>query len=104
MEPRSMSARLFIALILAGTPAWAGEAAKPKEKEKFTWSDLLPRSFQKNPRLDVMLRTELFEAGKKVPPPTVDHPTYYFLLDGGLVEEGDPVAGDKPPPPAGLAE
>jgi hypothetical protein len=98
-----------LALVLAG---WfmgilalsAAETAPAAEHHKFTWRDLLPRSMQKNPELDISVYTEMSPAGRKFPAPSSGRPTYCVLMDGGLVEEGDVVAGDKPPTPAGLAE
>ena len=36
-------------------------------------------------------------AGKKLTPPTIDHPANYFLVNGGYHEAGELVAGEKPP-------
>ena len=72
--------------------------------ERFRLSDLLPTGFQKNPRLTLSIVTEMTPAGKAITPPTRDKPVYYVIMDGGFVEEGDVVAGDKPPNPAKLAQ
>jgi len=94
---------LFVALVAVGR---AADPARAKEntEAKFTWSDLLPRAFQKNPRLNVALHTETTPAGKKLPAASAQHPVYYILLDRGMSEAGEIVAGERPPPPAKLAD
>jgi len=48
---------------------------------------------------DIFVCTYVTEAGKKLTPPTPDHPATYILIPGGYREEGQTVAGEKPPPP-----
>jgi hypothetical protein len=91
-----------IALALATSGAQPGNTAKP-EHEGFHLSDLLPRSLQRNPKLEISILTELTPDGKKITAPDSDHPTYYALWDGGLVEAGDTVAGERPPKKEQLA-
>ncbi len=93
---------LTLGLLVGGHAVSAAEP--PAEHHKFTWRDLLPRAMQKNPELAISVYTEMSPAGKRFPAPAAGHPAYCVLMDGGLVEEGDVVAGDKPPTPAGLAE
>ena len=51
----------------------------------------------KSPHLNVLIVTELTKAGRLLKPPTPGAPAYYVVHDGGLTEEGDTVAGEKPP-------
>lgn len=78
-------------------------AADPAATAPSTWESshfsLLPRSFQKNPYLNIMVVTELTPAGKKARTATPEHPQSYVLRDGGLTTEGDPIAGEEPPKP-----
>lgn len=92
--------------VLSLLPALPGAESKPvpPEEERFRLSDLLPRPLQKNPRLNLSIVTEMTKEGKALPVPTKDHPAYYLAWDGGMVEEGDVVAGEKPPPTDRLAE
>lgn len=36
-------------------------------------------------------------------PPTAGHPAYYVAFDGGYIEAGNPIAGEKPPKPSVVA-
>ncbi|HZP59935.1 MAG TPA: hypothetical protein VFB27_06380, partial [Opitutaceae bacterium] len=47
---------------------------------------------------DVIVYSYVTEAGKKMIPPTADHPASCLLVAGGYREEGELVAGEKPPP------
>jgi hypothetical protein len=40
----------------------------------------------------------------KISLPTADHPAYFVAYDGGYIEEGDPIANEKPPAPADVAQ
>jgi len=51
----------------------------------------------------VMINTEFTAAGRKAPQASADHPVYYQVHDGGEVEEGAVVAGEKPPSSTDLA-
>jgi hypothetical protein len=89
---------LLVVCPLLGRAAPAPAAKPPaEEKERFSWSDLLPISLQKNPRLSLTVITEMTKAGEAVPPPTPARPAYYLITDGKMVEEGDVIAGEKPP-------
>ena len=49
---------------------------------------------------EVNVNVDFTEAGRKLTPPTRDHPTYYLPLVGGYGERGEVVAGEKVPPPS----
>jgi hypothetical protein len=68
-------------------------SAPPPAETKSAKSDgfifsLLPKSFQKNPRLDFNIVTEMTAAGKKVPVPSPQKPAYYVAESGGMHNEG----------------
>lgn len=89
------------------TPGPAAEppppaAPIPEDSAGFTLSDLLPRAFQKNPRLHMTVITEYTAAGRKIPPATPAHPAYYAAGDAGYHVEGESYAGEDMPAPAGL--
>lgn len=45
--------------------------------------DLLPKAFQKNPRLDLTVITEFTAEGKKLPTVDAQHPAHYLAQSGG---------------------
>lgn len=47
---------------------------------------------------------EQTDFGSKLALPTPDHPTYCVAYDGGYIEEGDPIANEKPAAPADVAQ
>src|SRR5262245_12798549 len=90
--PHSMkhlrSAALLAALALAATGASAADApAKPKKESGFVFS-LLPKSLQRNPKLDFNILTEMTVVGKKWPTPTKENPIYYVSVAGGIYNGG----------------
>lgn len=58
---------------------------------------LLPRSLQKNPLVDQTVITEMTPAGKKVTPPSAEHPAYYEIQAAGYQILGHPIVGKHPP-------
>jgi hypothetical protein len=72
---------------------------------KWEWGDatLIPRAFQSNPNIEVMIVTELTAAGRKEPVASSARPVYYAGEDGGMTSLGDIIGGDKAPKPADLA-
>lgn len=95
---RRSARAIFAALVTLAAFVDPLRAEEPeKQKEKFRLSDLLPRGFQRNPRIELSIVTELTPDGRKIEPPTPDRPAYFLTLDGGIVEEGEVIAGEKPP-------
>lgn len=93
-----------LTLFFAVTWSFAASATGEKsDRDGFRLSDLLPRGLQPNPRLEVSILTELSADGKSVTPPDPNHPAYYVPWDGGLVEAGDVIAGERPPKKEHLA-
>jgi hypothetical protein len=64
----------------------------------------IPRSFEKNPHIDIMIVTELTGAGRHAPVGTAAQPVYYAGMDGGLTAVGDTPAGEQVPKAGALAE
>ena len=58
---------------------------------------LVPRAFQRDPRLDLSVITEVTKDGHAIPAPSADHPTYYKAYDAGEIDKGDPIGGETPP-------
>jgi hypothetical protein len=57
-------------------------------------------AFAADPECEVNVNTTLTEAGRKVAPPSREHPAYYFPVVAGWREEGAVVAGEHAPPRA----
>ncbi len=89
----------FAAAANAGNPTAAAKSAP----DGFHLSDLLPRSLQRNPRLEISVLTEVAPEAKGITPPDPAHPAYYVPMEGGLIEAGNPVAGETPPKKEQLA-
>lgn len=94
-----------VAVAFAGTdPAVPGAASAKKTEHSGLIFSLLPKSLQKNPRLNLNVITELSPEGKKRPHPTAEHPAYYVLQQGGYFKLGEGIsANEKAPPPDELA-
>jgi hypothetical protein len=55
-------------------------------------------------QIDMVAVAEQTNQGVMVTPPTADQPTFYVAYDGGYIEAGDPIAGEKPPTPAVIGQ
>jgi len=67
-------------------PAW--------EKSSFSF---IPRSFQRDPKVDVVILTEFTQLGKTLKKVTPENPVYYIAGDSGMKEEGEVIGGEIPP-------
>ncbi|MEO7597499.1 MAG: hypothetical protein ABIV50_01105, partial [Opitutus sp.] len=65
--------------------------------------NLLPKSLQPNPVLNMTVVTEFTAFGRTQPKASMQHPLYCVLHDGGFQSRGDVAAGEKTPPPTQLA-
>ncbi|MCX6956245.1 MAG: hypothetical protein NTV51_29275 [Verrucomicrobia bacterium] len=88
MIVRFRPALLFALPVLTWAAAAADESAKPAEPAKKSGESqwvfsLLPKSFQKNPQLDLTVITEMTAAGKKRPPVSPAKPAYFIAQSGG---------------------
>ncbi len=89
-------APFFLAGLLHGAEKPA--AAAPKAKGGGFVFSLLPKSFQRNPRLDFNILTEMSEAGRRAPVPTADNPMFYVAQAGRMLNTGVGAEGLKGPP------
>ena len=65
-------------------------------------TDSLPSSTVPG-HVDMTVVAEQTNAGKNLTRPTPEQPAYYVAYDGGYIEAGDPIAGEKPPTPAAIS-
>ncbi len=91
---------LLVLPFLAST-AWAAtlpgataEPPTPKKHDSEWVFELMPKAFQKNPRLELTVITEMTDAGRKLPPVSPSHPAYFQPFSGGYHVMGDD-NGDK---------
>jgi hypothetical protein len=68
---------------------------KESHSGEFIFS-LLPKALQKNPLIFMTCITEMTPAGKRVPPPTAENPTYYIAETSGYHDEGQGYLGERP--------
>jgi hypothetical protein len=92
---------LLLTGALAQTPAPApapGPAApltpKPAAKSEWVFS-ILPKAFQKNPRVELTVITEMTELGKKQPVATPAQPVYYITQSSGFHQMGHAPSGER---------
>lgn len=96
----------FWLLISAGLWPLLSLAGKSSEEERSPRTaktgdvvfNLLPKSLQKNPYMDMTFYTELTPYGHTLPPVSPERPSYYVLHDMGFRQLGWNVGGEKPPP------
>ncbi|HVS54086.1 MAG TPA: hypothetical protein VHD62_17150 [Opitutaceae bacterium] len=85
---------IFLMTIAGGAGVMFAADAKPAESEAKPaksggWVfSLLPKSLQRNPRLDFNIITEMTPAGRKVARPSAEKPAYYVAESGGMHNEG----------------
>jgi hypothetical protein len=65
----------------------AAPAASDESRPEWVFS-LLPRAFQKNPRVDFNVITEMTEAGRRAPQPSPESPIYFNLFAGDALDLG----------------
>ena len=54
--------------------------------------------------MDAVIVAEQTDPGAMLAPPAADHPAFYVAYDGGYIEAGDPIAGEKPPTAAVIGQ
>lgn len=97
MTPR---AALLVALTFPALAPAAEPAAPTRPRFQL---ELLPRSLQKNPLVDVNIITELTPSGRTLPPPTAEAPVYFVATAGRQLALGQGASGlEKSPEPARL--
>jgi len=100
-----VAGRLLLALLPAGA-AWTAPATPPiKDPADTQWIfEFLPKAFQRNPRLDLTVITELTAEGKKLPEVTVRQPAYYIAQSAGYRRTIGAPAGEMTLPPHQIDE
>ena len=96
MNPLRLSlAFLALAAVGAAAPAPVPSPAPPppepparKESSSEWVFSLLPKSFQKNPLLELTVITEMTEAGRRLPPVSTAQPAYFELFTTGAHHQG----------------
>jgi hypothetical protein len=89
-----------VSAVMAPSPPTRSDSGLPKSGE-FTFS-LLPKSFQRNPTLEMTVNTEFTDYGRLLRPATPDQPVYYVPLAAGYKQMGAPMGGEHPPAQADL--
>ena len=100
MTPRRAALLFALAATLRGVEPppvpVVPEAVAPKKPAKSQWVfSLLPKSFQKNPLVDLTVITEMTELGKKQPPASPTAPVYYITESSGYHQMGQTSAGER---------
>ena len=90
--PRTVSC----VLLMVGLGLMAAPLASAAESSGLHF-ELLPKSFQANPELNMTVVTEFTEYGRTFPRASNEHPLYFISHDGGLKSKGDLLAGEKSP-------
>ncbi|QYM78533.1 hypothetical protein K0B96_14705 [Horticoccus luteus] len=101
---RVPACRFSIALGVLASVAFAAAPATPPSGRSprlaktgdFVFN-ILPKSLQKNPYMDMTFNTEYTAYGHTLPAATPEHPVYYVLHDAGFRQLGWSVAREKPP-------
>jgi hypothetical protein len=100
---KMLRALLMLAVVPLHAASAPGETtaeakpAKPARGSGFVFS-LLPKSLQKNPRLDFNIHTDISPAGRGAPNPTPAQPVYYVAQAGRMVNTGVGAEGLAGPP------
>lgn len=81
---------LFAACVLTtlAGPAFAAKGEPGDEHLKHSFS-LLPKTFQKNPALEMTAFTTMTDYGRTVAAPSSGNPAYYEMHDGGMQMRGE---------------
>ncbi len=96
---RCLSFVLLLPLTTAFAAGELDEVPKVKNAKDSGWVfNILPKSFQSNPSLDITVMTEMTEAGKKLPPASSSSPAYYTAICTGYLTIGHAPAGETKPP------
>ena len=84
-----------LAVAQTPTPPPVTDATAPKNSQKSQWVfSILPKSFQKNPLVDLTVITEMTELGKKQLPASPSAPVYYLAQSSGFHQLGHPPGGE----------
>lgn len=103
LRPHPMKPRAALLLLACALSAGAADPPVPAPTRPRFQLELLPRSLQKNPLVDVNVITELTSSGRTQAPPTARAPVYFVATAGRQLALGQGAAGlEKSPEPARL--
>jgi hypothetical protein len=89
----------------ANAASTSAPAESPRPKSSGFVFSLLPKSLQRNPRLDFNIMTEMTPEGRKAKQPTVQAPIYFVAQAGAMHNTGVGTEGNlKAPPPERLQQ
>jgi len=94
MKPFLAIFTALAAAILSGASVPSHAPEQPPDSPGWVFS-LLPKSLQKDPRLELTVITEMTPEGKQLPEVDAGHPAYYLAQSGGYRRTNDAPAGDK---------
>ncbi len=104
--------RVLAAVVLAALLAWppalaanadgVGEVVDPLGGRDGFVFNLLPKSFQRKPTLEMTFNTEVTDYGRMLRPASPGNPVYYIAEDAGFRQLGWDVGGEKPPAQADM--
>jgi len=102
MDMRSIMKTILaaLALLVLSSLAWAQPASEPPQKELWRSGpgfQLLPKSLQKNPYLDMTVYTEVTAKGGAAPQATTESPIYYKMQSGSYFSRGAEITLHSPP-------
>ncbi len=89
---------MFLLMVLAAIPTAGNAASDTGSRQDQGMLSLLPRSFRDNPSVDETVITEMTDEGRKLTPPSPEHPAYYVARPMGYHAEGHGTAAERPPP------
>ena len=92
----ALLAALLTALAAADAPAGS---RKPESKSEWVFS-LLPKSLQRNPRLELTVITEMTEAGRRARQPSAQQPAYVDFFTTGAKHLGHTAGNERTLRPA----
>jgi hypothetical protein len=98
MKPLLISGLLALALTAiarAESSPPAADTKQPDPGQHWIFA-LLPKTFQKNPKLELTAITEMTANGRKLPVVTPEHPAYYVLSSNGYHQQGETSSREKP--------
>lgn len=96
MKPVPILLNLLASVTLAASALSDTNKAPEKQPDTSGWVfDLLPKAFQKDPRLDLTVITEMTAEGRKWPEVDAGHPAYYLAQSGGYHRTHEAPAGEK---------
>lgn len=85
----------MLIMFVMGVGCWPLLGGAASARSDPTWVfNLLPKAFQRNPRLHLTVVTELTPEGRKRPEVTLQHPAYCLIQSGGYHHTARAAAGD----------